>query len=66
MNARFWLIALLSIIAILAFGVIYSAVNDPEVKRFNILKVGESDSVNETMIDQARNVSNDVSDQLAK
>lgn len=60
MNARFWLIALLSMMAIIAFGVIYSAVNDPEVDRLNFFNIGSSDTVNETLIDQVQNTANEV------
>ncbi len=60
MNARFWLIALLSMMAIIAFGVIYSAVNDPGVDRLNFFNIGSSDTVNETLIDQVQNTANEV------
>jgi hypothetical protein len=58
MNARFWLMSLLLTMAIVAFGIIYSAVNDPEVDKLDFLKVGSSEQPKETMIDQAKNTVN--------
>ena len=60
MSARFWLMALLSMMAIIALGVIYSAVNDPDVDRLNFFNIGSSDTVNETLIDQVQNTANEV------
>lgn len=61
MNAKFWLYALLTMMAIVVFGIIYSAYFDPEVKRLNLFNVGTSDQVNETLIDQVQNTADKVS-----
>jgi hypothetical protein len=58
MNARFWLISLLLTMAIVAFGIIYSAVNDPEVDKLDFLKVGTSEQPKETIVDQVNNTVN--------
>ncbi|HPH78857.1 MAG TPA: hypothetical protein PLH65_02125 [bacterium] len=56
MEAKFWLISLLMMVAIVAFGIIYSAINDPEVKKLNFWNVGSVEQPHETMVDQAKDV----------
>ncbi len=52
MNARFWLIALLTVMTIIAFAVIFSAVNDPEVDELNFYRFGDAHYPSETLFDQ--------------
>ena len=61
MSAKFWLYALVVMMIIVIFGIIYSAYFDPEVRRLNLFNVGSSDQVNETLIDQVQNTADKVS-----